>query len=257
MQRVFKLGLASAALALTATPAAAAVVFGGTNGSNLTAQATFDIVAGHLVLTLTNTSLVDVNDNPNMLHALFFDIANNPGLTYTSANICSTCTFVGTTLGTGTNVGAEFAFLQNANGLGSGITQDYGVSSAGYGIFGPGNVLPGAPDRGGANQPPDGPDFGILSAGYIAGNDSNGMNQNQPFIKNSVIFDLGSFNGGLGSISNVRFQYDTALTGEHFNGNTPPVPEPATWAMMLLGFGGIGVSMRRRRKQTASLRQIA
>ncbi len=27
-----------------------------------------------------------------------------------------------------------------------------------------------------------------------------------------------------------------------------PVPEPATWAMMLLGFGGIGYSMRRQRK---------
>ncbi len=26
------------------------------------------------------------------------------------------------------------------------------------------------------------------------------------------------------------------------------VPEPATWAMMLLGFAGIGVSLRRRRK---------
>jgi len=26
------------------------------------------------------------------------------------------------------------------------------------------------------------------------------------------------------------------------------VPEPATWAMMLLGFGGIGVAMRRRRR---------
>lgn len=27
-----------------------------------------------------------------------------------------------------------------------------------------------------------------------------------------------------------------------------PVPEPGTWAMMLLGFGGIGYAMRRRRK---------
>lgn len=34
------------------------------------------------------------------------------------------------------------------------------------------------------------------------------------------------------------------------------VPEPATWAMMLLGFGGIGVTMRRRRRN-ASLMQIA
>ena|SRR5581483_6899222 len=34
-----------------------------------------------------------------------------------------------------------------------------------------------------------------------------------------------------------------------------PLPEPATWAMMLLGFGGIGVAMRRRRKP--ALAQLA
>lgn len=38
---------------------------------------------------------------------------------------------------------------------------------------------------------------------------------------------------------------------------TPPVPEPATWALMMLGFGGIGVALRRRRKATGALRQIA
>jgi hypothetical protein len=35
------------------------------------------------------------------------------------------------------------------------------------------------------------------------------------------------------------------------------VPEPGTWALMLLGFGGIGMAMRRGRKQTARLMQIA
>ena len=36
---------------------------------------------------------------------------------------------------------------------------------------------------------------------------------------------------------------------------TPGVPEPATWAMMLLGFAGIGAAVRR--KQRASIAQIA
>ena len=34
-------------------------------------------------------------------------------------------------------------------------------------------------------------------------------------------------------------------------GQTPSVPEPATWAMMLMGFGATGVAMRRRRRQLA------
>lgn len=38
--------------------------------------------------------------------------------------------------------------------------------------------------------------------------------------------------------------------------NVAAVPEPATWAMMLLGFGGIGAAMRRQRKPTR-LAQIA
>lgn len=36
-----------------------------------------------------------------------------------------------------------------------------------------------------------------------------------------------------------------------FNFAVAPVPEPATWAMMLLGFGGIGFAMRRGRRQLA------
>jgi hypothetical protein len=42
-------------------------------------------------------------------------------------------------------------------------------------------------------------------------------------------------------------------------GDPPAVPEPATWAMMLLGFGGIGAVMRRRRRltNTGRLLQIA
>jgi hypothetical protein len=39
--------------------------------------------------------------------------------------------------------------------------------------------------------------------------------------------------------------------------STRAVPEPATWAMMLLGFGGIGMAMRRGRKHNGRLLQVA
>ena len=39
-------------------------------------------------------------------------------------------------------------------------------------------------------------------------------------------------------------------------GQTGAVPEPATWAMMLIGFGAMGVSMRRRR-QRQNMLQVA
>ena len=35
------------------------------------------------------------------------------------------------------------------------------------------------------------------------------------------------------------------------------VPEPATWGMMLLGFGGMGMALRRSRRRTSALMQIA
>jgi hypothetical protein len=38
--------------------------------------------------------------------------------------------------------------------------------------------------------------------------------------------------------------------------SVPAIPEPGTWAMMLLGFGGIGFAMRRNRRATA-LMQVA
>lgn len=47
-------------------------------------------------------------------------------------------------------------------------------------------------------------------------------------------------NSGIGT---VTYTYDGAAT--------PAVPEPATWAMMIAGFGFIGAAMRRRKPRTA------
>jgi hypothetical protein len=60
-----------------------------------------------------------------------------------------------------------------------------------------------------------------------------------------------------GFVDYIRI-YDTALTANEVAGLTPPVavggavPEPATWAMMLLGFGLVGTSLRLRRVSSAA-----
>jgi hypothetical protein len=235
----FLLAAAAATAIGVSTPAAAATTFTATNGSNLSASATFDIVAGHLVVTLTNTSTVDVNQPAQILHALFWDMTGSPSLSYTSANICATCSFTASGP-TGTDVGGMWGYITSP----SGVSQGYGLSSAGYTI-GSYTFAPGAADQPHQGTPPAGGDYGIVSAGYTTAGDNGGVTNNQPYINNSVIFDMGAFNGSLSSIGNVRFQYGTALTDPSL---TPAVPEPATWAMMLLGFGAIGVSMRRRRR---------
>ncbi len=58
------------------------------------------------------------------------------------------------------------------------------------------------------------------------------------------------FNGLVKSISwtNPTFENFYAFTI-----GTSAVPEPATWAMMLAGFGGLGVAMRRRRRTQAAV----
>jgi hypothetical protein len=43
---------------------------------------------------------------------------------------------------------------------------------------------------------------------------------------------------------------NVALSGNQIIGTA--VPEPATWAMVLVGFGGLGVAMRARRRQAAA-----
>jgi hypothetical protein len=62
-----------------------------------------------------------------------------------------------------------------------------------------------------------------------------------------------SINSPPGSITLIK-QVRIDLAGQFNSG----VPEPGTWAMMLLGFGGIGMALRRsRRRSTRTLMQIA
>ena len=68
------------------------------------------------------------------------------------------------------------------------------------------------------------------------------------------LFDFGT-EGGTITLADTRGWSNAVL---YTTGSPPPpqVPEPATWAMMLLGFGATGFAMRRGRK-TETLPQIA
>ena len=53
---------------------------------------------------------------------------------------------------------------------------------------------------------------------------------------------------------NAASSTNGSLSGQLSFGNTPAVPEPATWGMMLIGFGGIGFGLRRRKGENATKR---
>jgi hypothetical protein len=60
---------------------------------------------------------------------------------------------------------------------------------------------------------------------------------------NLAITGVNRGNGSLGGTVTIR--------------DVGAVPEPATWAMMLLGFGAIGVGFRRSRRRQTGMLQIA
>ena len=68
------------------------------------------------------------------------------------------------------------------------------------------------------------------------------------------LFDFGTTGANFVTLDSPRGWSNAAL---YTTGTPPAVPEPATWAMMLLGFGAAGAAIRRSRRTTAMLAQIA
>ena len=70
---------------------------------------------------------------------------------------------------------------------------------------------------------------------------------------NVPIFDAGGTNyASLGSNNTLAIWNNQGLQGVTFTRIDTAVPEPATWALMLLGFGAIGFAARRRRERALS-----
>ncbi|HLZ77584.1 PEPxxWA-CTERM sorting domain-containing protein [Phenylobacterium sp.] len=61
--------------------------------------------------------------------------------------------------------------------------------------------------------------------------------------ENTVTFDVINFGQATGNPSGLRVEFLSSTEGG--------VPEPATWALMIGGFGGMGAMLRRRRQAAA------
>ena len=182
--------------------------------------------------------------------------------------------FINTTIDSGTG-DTIYNFMWSLENTSDGGVQTNGANISGFGFNVSGGTLDldtsyvhtDAPNNGAAAI--DSIDSGNISGGNnkldicftgntCAGGADAGPTAGETF-SGTLGIEFSSLDSGAITLSNpiIRFQ-NTLPTGSDIGtpGGTPPAPEPATWAMMLLGFGATGFVIRRSRRK-GLLAQIA
>ncbi len=231
-----------------AASSASAVTYTGSSGS-LAASVDFSINgSGQLVVTLSNTSGSDALNNPDLLGAVFFDLAGNPALTPVSGVLnTGSHIFVGGVQQSDAVIGGEWAYGSSLSGAPLGAKQ--GISGVGFGLS-YNSLFPGGPLPNDGGSPPDGPAYSLTSAGDNTST-GNGVMTTVGIIKSSVVFNLnvsGCFNF-ITLADSLVFQWGTSLTEGAGGPGLPPqgsVPDGGTTAV-LLGAVLSGFALLRRK----------
>lgn len=214
---------------LAASCGATPIVFGGSSGK-LGAQAVFDFSGTTLTIVLANTSTQDVLAPSDVLTALFFDVSGSPTLTPLLAALGPGAAVWWGSSGPAGTVSGEWAYragLSSAPG-----NAGYGISSAGLGIFGPGDLFPGGSNLQGPLDP-DGLQYGLTSAGDDPFTGNAAVTGHNALVFYSVIFTLELAAPGPYQVSNVWAQYGTSLA----EASVPlqHVAEPGSWQLVAVG----------------------
>jgi len=103
-------------------------------------------------------------------------------------------------------------------------------------------------------------------AGPTAGNNCDAANGQGDLFSGSFTLDfanntssitLGNFVDRYASLCEIKTAAGDCPSGEGVPTTTRAVPEPASWALMLIGFAGVGAAMRRSNKRKPALMQVA
>lgn len=221
----------------------------------------------YLKVVLSNTSSSLSGVPTDVLTAMFWDMNQSVGLTKVSATTLPTLILqsqysnndpASAALIAAGNVGSEFAYRYDASGLG-GIAAgqfQYGVSSSGLGVFGPGDRFDTANNLEGPDSP-DGIQYGITSTLGLDPNHNGGLDHSLIQGTVTLLFNFSgnylpySSDAGFATLfGNIRFQFGTALGEPSISTTTIAVPAPS--GAVLAGIGCvflIGVQYCTRRRQ--------
>ena len=93
--------------------------------------------------------------------------------------------------------------------------------------------------------------FSAIGRGLVIANDPRPIGYGNPANSIGMFYNIDSNSVGYFSYTNSsQISFDSRNTVVTPNVAAPAVPEPATWAMMTLGFGAMGFAMRRKKLAT-------